>query len=152
MFSAHELIDIAIKLEKNGEDFYREAREKVSSSALESLLHFLADEESRHGEWFEQLKGDANLSHLASNGLELDSALLQDLVGDQQFSLGDVDLSKVDNIRVMIDHAIEFEKDTILFYEMLRSVIDTPEILSILDKIIGEEKRHIENLEDYQSG
>jgi len=150
MFSAHEVIDIGIKLEKNSEDFYREALDKVSNPLLESLLYFLADQESRHGEWLEQLKAEVNLSHVAWNGVELGSKLLQDMVGDQQFSLSEVDLSKVGTIRTMIDHAIEFEQDTILFYEMLRSVIDAPEILSILDKIIGEEKRHIEKLKDYQ--
>jgi hypothetical protein len=39
MFSIREIIDIAIKIEKNGESFYREAMEKISNPALKPVLH-----------------------------------------------------------------------------------------------------------------
>jgi rubrerythrin len=47
----------------------------------------------------------------------------------------------------LIDVLVEFEKDTILFYEMLSGFIPAPEVLSQLQTIIAEEKRHITQLE-----
>jgi rubrerythrin len=38
---------------------------------------------------------------------------------------------------------VEFEKDTVYFYEMLGSFIEDNEMLNILDMIIEQEDRHI---------
>ena len=40
----------------------------------------------------------------------------------------------------------DFEKDTILFYEMMRSFLDTGGSQSALDEIIAEEKSHVAKL------
>jgi rubrerythrin len=76
--------------------------------------------------------------------------MLQGLVGDQMFSLGDADLSEMEKVASLIDLAVEHEKDTILFYELLQSLIDSPRDSEVLDKIIAEEYRHIELLQDYR--
>ena len=49
--------------------------------------------------------------------------MLQRVLGDQTFSLKDVDFSKIDQIEDVIKLAIEFERDTVVFYEMIESFI-----------------------------
>ena len=56
MFSTAEIIDLAIRIEKNGEKTYRKAQEKVSDLSLASMLQWLADEEVEHAKWFVELK------------------------------------------------------------------------------------------------
>jgi rubrerythrin len=46
----------------------------------------------------------------------------------------------------MIATFIEFEKDTILFYQMLEAFIQDDLALQELNEIVAEEKRHIEKL------
>jgi rubrerythrin len=70
-------------------------------------------------------------------------------LGDQAFSIKDADFSKIEDINSLLELSVEFEKDTILFYEMLRAFIDDEETLSQLDKIIEEEKRHVQLLEEF---
>lgn len=50
MFSANELLDLAIKLEKNGEAVYRDAIEKIPNPELVRLLEWMADEEVKHAQ------------------------------------------------------------------------------------------------------
>jgi rubrerythrin len=51
MFTAKELLDIAVRLERNGDAIYRQAIEKVSNPELASLLEWMADEEVKHAEY-----------------------------------------------------------------------------------------------------
>ncbi|MGD8314918.1 MAG: hypothetical protein PVI17_09260, partial [Syntrophobacterales bacterium] len=69
-------------------------------------------------------------------------------VGDQKFSLADVDLSEIDSPEALIELAVEHEKDTILFYQMLQSFIQSPETTKELDEIIAQEDQHIKMLEE----
>ena len=56
MFSIQEILDLAIRLEKNGEAVYRDADAKLSGPELVSLLEWMADEEVKHARWFSELK------------------------------------------------------------------------------------------------
>ena len=74
--------------------------------------------------------------------------ILLGLLGDESFSLKDADFSKMDRIEDLLRLAIEFERDTVLFYEMIRSFLETRETLDHLDEIIQEEKSHIRSLQE----
>ena len=56
VFSARELLDIAIRLEKNGETVYRGAIKKLSDPNLSLLLEWMADEEARHPLFFTRMQ------------------------------------------------------------------------------------------------
>ena len=150
MFSMREILDLAIQIEKNGEQYYREAIKKISNPSLNSLLEWLADQEEKHQSWFserkEKLETEGNDLELA----EMSGSILQGILGDQSFSLKEADLSKIDSMEALIQLAIEFEKDSILFYEMIGSFIKDSETSEKLNEIIAEENRHIELLEDFQ--
>ena len=150
MFSAREIIDMAIKIERNGENYYRQATVKVTDPSLQSLLLFLADEEHEHARWFEAFKQRIKDSAEDRKLAEISGTMLQSVVGNQRFSLDDADLAELDSTDKLIGIAIEFEKDSILFYEMLQSFIEDSETLRQLNEIIAEENRHIEMLNDYR--
>lgn len=149
MFSVKEIFDLAVKIEENGERFYRKALADVSDTRLRDLFGWLADEEIRHREWF-----ISNRDRLHSGQdiflEEAQSAVLTEIVGDQTFSLEEAELPKLHRTEDLIDLAREFEKDTIIFFEMIRSVLSDPETLKRLEEIIEEEKRHIELLDEYE--
>ena len=148
MFTLSEIIDLAIRIEKNGENAYRKAQEEVSNPSLASMLQWLAEEEVEHEKWFTRLKEKAGKLAEDPKLEEMGKAILQGVLGDQAFSIKDADFSKIEDINSLLELSVEFEKDTILFYEMLRAFIDDEETLSQLDKIIEEEKRHVQLLEE----
>jgi rubrerythrin len=123
--------------------------EKISNPALKPVLLFLADQEHEHALWFEKLKDKTKTAAGEQKVAEIGEAMLQNLVGDQTFSLDDADLSELDTVENMIELAIELENDTILFYQMLQAFIKDSDTLEELNEIIAEESRHIEILREY---
>ena len=137
---------MAIQLENNAETFYREAVARMPTPIFDAVLVCLADEESDHAQWFERLKRVVEEARAGGETGEISGAALRSLVGDQKFSLAEVDLSEIDSAQELIELAVEHEKDTILFYQMLQSFIESPETTKELDEIIAQEDKHIKLL------
>ena len=148
MFTIRDIIDLAIQIEENGERVYRQAAQEVSQPSIAALLAELADEEVKHARWLSDLKGKATKTIENIEVEETGKRILQGILGDQSFSLKDVDFSSLKGVENLLTVAIEFEQDTLLFYEMMRSFIDDKETLDHLDAIIEEENRHVSLLKE----
>jgi len=149
LFAANELLDMAIKLEKNGEAVYRRAIEKVSKPELVALLVWMADEEVKHARFFSDLKLDLETKRANPFMEEMSRELFDDLMGDKNFSLKEVDFSVINKTEELIAVFIEFEKDSVIFYKVLEPFVEDPFALENLKKIIEEENRHIQLLQEY---
>lgn len=148
MFSAKEIIELAIRIEKNGEAVYRSAIEKVPNPGLVSLLEWMADEEVKHANWFAELKHNLETKNENPFVEEMGHELFNEMLGDKNFSLKDVDFAAIEEIDDLIETFIEFEKDSIIFYEVLKPFVEDPVVREYLNKIIDEEKHHIELLKE----
>lgn len=146
MFSENEILDMAIRLEKNGEAIYRDALKKVRDPDLSLLLEWMADEEARHARWFSKMRSKLILESPDPQTAKMGRDMLDTLLAGQSFSLEEVDFSRIEHINALLATFIEFEKDTILFYQMLEAFIQEEQVLAELKKIVAEEKRHIEKL------
>jgi rubrerythrin len=148
MFSLKDIIDIAVQIERNGERVYRNAAEKIEDPSLSSLLHWLADEETHHAKWFEALMDKVPETGDFPEEEKMGRALLQDAVGAQSFTLDDADFSSMKKVEDLLNLAIEFEKDTALFYGMLQPLIEDQKTLEQLHAIIQEEEAHARRLKE----
>jgi rubrerythrin len=148
LFSAKEIIDLAIKLENNGEAVYRDAIEKVVRPGLVPLLEWMADEEVKHADWFADLKHNLETKNENPFAEEMSRELFNEMLGEKNFSLKEIDFSTIENIDDLVEIFIEFEKDSIIFYEVLKPFVEDPVARKYLQEIIDEEKRHIEHLKD----
>lgn len=148
MFTITEILDIAIKIEKNGEAAYRHAAKQISHASLTRLLQWMADEETNHIEWFLDLKQNTETNSTSPSDPTVPRHMLTDIIGGQTFSLEGIDFSQIENTEELIKIFIEFEQDSILFYEMLQPFVQSEETRSQLSRIIAEEKRHIEKLQE----
>jgi rubrerythrin len=152
MFSLHEIYDLAIRIEKNGERFYRKATAHFPNEGLKSMLNRLAEDEVKHAEFFARKKETLRFKPEDPEMEETASAILQGILGDQTFSLKEANPADLENEEELLNLAVEFEKDTILFYEMLTPLVTGRETLKGLEEIVQEEKRHIENLQGFRKG
>jgi rubrerythrin len=148
MFTIGEIIDLAIRIERNGEATYKKAHEQTSNPSLASLLQWLAEEESEHQKWFTRFRAEVNTTLVDPRFDEMGKTILEGVLGDQAFSIQEADFSKIDDMKNLIKLSMEFEKDTLLFYEMLSAFIEDEKILNQLNRIIEEENRHARLLED----
>ena len=149
MFSIHEILDLAIRLEKNGESVYRNAVDKISKPNLTSLLVWMADEEVKHAKWFSDLKHKLAADSINFFMEEMGREIFTDLLGEKSFSHREVDFTKIGQVHDLIAIFMEFEQDTVLFYETLKPFIEDNETLKHLEKIIAEENNHIAQLHQF---
>ena len=152
MFTAQDILDIAIRLEKNGEKTYRDARLHISGDALKTLLAWIAQEEHDHARWFTELKNRLTQGEDHHLMAELSRALVDDVVQGQAFSLQEVDFETIDSPDKMLRTFIGFEDDTIAFYELLKTFIDDTAIAAQLEQIILEEMKHMAKFREMLAG
>jgi rubrerythrin len=148
MFTAREILDLAIQLEENGEAVYREAARKASNPDISELLLWMAEEEVKHTRWFTELKQEIETYSINPFMEEMSRKVFGGLLGDKSFSHREVNFSEVDRIEDLIHIFIEFEKDTVLFYETLVPFIEDNHTLQYVTKIIAEENNHIQKLHE----
>ena len=143
MFTLKDVIAVAVQIENNGEEIYRRAAERNASVEMSRLLSWIADEEVRHGEWFEELGRRAAATPVEGAMEKMARIMLRSSVEGQSFSLDEADLSRVDEADRLLAMSIEFEKDTVAFYQMMQPFLQDPQPAAALERIIEEEKRHI---------
>jgi rubrerythrin len=146
MFSLSDIREIALQIERNGEITYRRAAQSSRTPRIARLLFEMADEEQKHARWFEHLDVSARPVAKDSRIEQMGRDLLQKMMSQQTFSLDESRLAETLEVQDLLDQAIEFENDTILFYQMLHSFIDDSATMAQLEKIIDEEQAHIEKL------
>jgi rubrerythrin len=148
MFTLGEIIDLAIRIEKNGEKTYKKAQEQTSNSSMASLLQWLAEDEAEHQKLFRRFRAEVKTNIEDPKFEEMGKTILEGVLGDQAFSIQEADFSKIEDLKNLIKLSVEFEKDTLLFYEMLSAFIEDEKALNQLNRIIEEETRHARLLED----
>ncbi|MBN1848695.1 MAG: ferritin family protein [Deltaproteobacteria bacterium] len=149
MFTFREIIDLAIRIEQNGEKTYRKAQNEVLNPLLTPTLKRLADDEKEHIKWFEEFRDRVGGQAVQSGLEEMGKSLLQGVLGDQAFSIQEADFSKIDDLQTLLELSLEFEKDTILFYEMLSAFVTDQNTIKQLEIIIQEEKNHVRILGEW---
>jgi rubrerythrin len=148
MFTAHEILDLAIQLEENAETVYREAAGQARNGDIRELLLWMAEEEVKHTRWFTELKQEIESRSINPFMEEMSRKVFSGILGDKSFSHRDVNFAEIDCTDDLIKIFIEFEKDTVLFYETLIPFIEDDRTLSYVTKIIEEENNHIKKLHE----
>ncbi len=151
MFEIAEIIELAVQIEKNGEKIYRDALQICTDASLCAVLQRLADEEERHIEWFLKLREDVTSTTENPEIEAMGRSILLGMLGDQAFSLAEADMDRLEDFKTLVETAIEFERDTIVFYEMLSSMVEDESTLAVLETIINEEKQHVSLFQEIQN-
>jgi rubrerythrin len=143
MFTVLELYDLAAQIEANGEQFYRFALTRVKADPLMDLLGWLADQELLHKNTFAGLK-----EKTAGSGgpvpcfPSLSTQVLTGAMGRRAFSLDELEIDSIRDEEALLQAALTFEEDTILFFEFISPFISEPEAVTMLEKIKAEELNH----------
>ncbi|MFH2058796.1 MAG: ferritin family protein [Pseudomonadota bacterium] len=147
MFTMDDLLEIAIKMEKNGEAVYKGSINKFDDPQLKTVMEWMAGEEAAHAGWFAEFKNNLTLQADETDLKQMVPRVLQEMMGKKTLSLDDIDFSTMATIDDLFQTFIGFEQETIIFYELLEMFIEDGPVLDGLKKIIQEEKNHIKTLE-----
>jgi len=147
MFTIEDIRDIAIQIEKNGEETYRNASKAAKDPEVAKMLAWMAEEERHHAKWFSGLKSNKRLTPEQQDMEIMGRTLLQDMIKGNNFLIDENELQNAKTVEEVIARSKTFELDTILFYEFLINFLDDQEAIVQLKRIIVEERNHIKQLE-----
>ena len=155
MFTIADICNIAVQIEKNGEETYRKASCASKNPEVAQLLATMAEDERRHGEWLATITSDTLLSEEQKEMEMVGRTLLQDMIKDNPLLLATNELESAATVEEVLTRSKTFEADTILFYQFIQGVLDDPAVVRQMEIIIREERshlRHLENLEEIRIG
>jgi len=149
IFKATDVIEMALEIEKSGEIFYRAVAQKAQSPEAQALFEDLAEQEVLHYETFEKLSKVSWDRPLMPAG-EWDQYLvyLQATVQSAFFEGQDRALSLAGQVideKEALRMAMNFEKETLLFFYDLRDMVSDAD-KKVIGRIIDEEKSHLRRL------
>ena len=147
MFTLTDVCNIAVQIEQNGEETYHRAAGQARDPELARIFSWMADEEKKHGVLFTAIIAARTPTAEQAELVAMGRSLLQDIVRNQTFSLEQQRLGKAMNLEDLLHQSIEFETDTIGFYEFLAGFLDDPEAITQLNGIIEQERGHVRQLE-----
>jgi rubrerythrin len=145
---AETIIKIAISIEKNGHLFYENLGQKFNDPGLLKVFQTMAEDEIEHQSTYENfyevfarenLKDDISTEDLAAVSSLSESHIFNDEEKVERR------LSGVSSPADAIDMAIEFEKDSVVFFTAMRDYVFKDEA-GIIDRMAKEEMAHVVRL------
>src|SRR5512138_3937351 len=144
VFEAGDIVEVAVRIEENGENFYRYAVQLAAKEEVKALFQRLADEEVKHRQTFAKILAGMDRS-LPPEGYDGEyAAYLHDYVDNRLVFKADAfagELAKIRNEASALDFAIQRELDSIHYYREMREMLPADRCAAI-DRIIAEEKEH----------
>ena len=154
-YTAKEVFEMAIQIEKNGAAFYRRAAQLREDVSDKSFLESLADMEDRHKETFEGMKQQISDLEKTQTVFDPHEELLLYLkaMADSHGGEGNPDILSLFNgketMEEIISTAIDLEKESILFYIGLADMVPAKYGRDKISGIINEEKNHVAQLSGF---
>lgn len=150
-YSGLEIIEIAIRIEENGQEFYTAAADMIRENTdIKGLFHDLAEKELTHIAIFQKMAEKFESETFEFNQDE-SAGYIGHLADTHIFGKKDAGakLAKtVSTPKQGLEIAYKFENDSVVFYEELlkRTSSDAKKLIT---RIIEEEKEHAAEIKRY---
>ncbi|MBU1007262.1 MAG: ferritin family protein [Candidatus Omnitrophica bacterium] len=150
LFSASDIVEVGIQIEKNGRDFYDAVAKAVKDVKAKEVFELLQGEEEKHIKRFEALlsrvkKYEPSEAYPGEYFAYL-KTLSEGYIFKKDSNIRSL-AEKLKNEKEILDTGIGFEKDSILFYHEMKKFILGDE-QNTVDKLIEEEQGHLRKLTD----
>jgi rubrerythrin len=148
VFAASDIVEVAIRIEENGVNFYRFAEQIAKQQEAKELFAHLALEEVKHKKIFEQIFAKMEKSNPPESYEGEYSAYLRSYVDNNIIftkEAMDKELSKVTDTIAAFDFAIRRELDSILYYHEIKKLVPAAQHGTI-EQVIEEERKHFSKL------
>lgn len=148
-FSAADVAEAAINIEKMGQVFYTKAAENAANDDARSFFEGFVVEEQKHQKIFEDLQqrlGGVELPAWSSaeEYMEYLKALVENH-GIFTSELSEKEMAASKDLSEAIRKAMSFEKDSILFFMEMKELVPDSE-KGLIQECIDEERSHLRML------
>lgn len=151
-FNAAEVFRIAIEIEENGKTFYDQALKVIDDPQVQTVFKELALQETEHKKKFQELKdslpADADARTVQDPDQQL-AAYIKMMADQHVFRTGervDEQLKSVTGTVEALRLAIEFEKDSVIFFLTMQDATDENKGRELISLLVKEEQEHLRRL------
>jgi rubrerythrin len=154
-FNADDIFQMAEEIERNGAKFYRQAATQARVVDMKKFFNSMAKMEDHHLAVFKQMRKDLKPEEKDPTVYDPQDESIQYLqaMADSHGFEGRVsptiDLSGSESMKEVIAIAINAEKESVVFYSGLKSLVPGKSGYDKIEKIILEELSHITTLLKY---
>ncbi|MEE9435400.1 MAG: ferritin family protein [Candidatus Adiutricales bacterium] len=147
-FNAAEVFQIAIEIEENGKLFYDKAREKTDDDEVKAVFKSLGLAEIQHKELFASLLAklppSARETTVWDPDNEMDQYLkmMADMHVFRTSENLDDRLAGISSAEEALRLALEFEKDSIVFFLSMKDMTEENQGRELIGQIVKEELSH----------
>lgn len=146
-YNAYEVFEIADKVEVAGESFYRSAASKLEDGCdVKKLLLELADMEVAHQSYFSAMRDRYNVEDVEGLiDLEGQAGSYLKAIGEAHVihNLANILDESEDDAEKILKIALEFEKDSVVYFAALKSAVVDVDEQGKIDRIVQEEVEHV---------
>lgn len=145
-----DLLEIAVRIERNGLDFYKALTSSAENPAAKDTFSFLAAEEEKHLGVFRKMLEEVaeyppRFTYPGEYELYLEGVASRSIFTQEKMQ--DKKINSCQDISQAVEVAMDFESQSILFYDELLGNFQG-QARKELDKVIKEEKGHFAKLAD----
>ena len=147
VFDASEILQFAVRIEENGERFYRRVAEAAAEQNVKSLFTYLADAEVVHRKTFSDMVASIKTYEPVESYPGEYFAYLRTFVDGVLFNEEEMDkhLADVTDTVSAIDYGIRKELQSIQYYQEAKKFVPTGQH-DVLERVINEERKHFVEL------
>ena len=152
-FSLNEVIELAVQIEKSGYQFYDAIlKRKDLNSKIRELIECLRDEELTHEATFKNLRSSEDYEKMGDPVNWPEAASYLKAISDSHIFHKPGAAIKLAtetiNEKEILENAIQFEKDTLLFFHSIYDKTENERSKKIIKAIIDEEIVHVTKLKN----
>lgn len=149
IFEVKEIFKFAIRIEENGEKFYRFASELVGDDEIKKVFNYLADEEIKHKEIFtdflSEITKDVSFDDYSEEYFDYLRCYIDNVIFTEEQL--EKQRGEVKDVLSAVEFAMQRELDSILYYHEVEKFVSESK-KSLIDKIIAEERKHYAKLSE----
>lgn len=152
VFTSSEIVEIGIRIEENGRDFYNILVAKSGNQKAREIFRFLSGEEQKHIATFKKILEKVDKYEATDSYPGEYFSYLTALAGEYVFTKKDagVKIAKgAKDDKEAVNLGIGFEKDSIVFYEGIKKVVPSSQH-KIIDELISQEQNHLKVLSEFK--
>jgi rubrerythrin len=147
LFEPSEIFQFAIRIEENGEKYYRQMAQKLNDDEIKQLFNSLADDEVKHKQIYQDMVSKIEkyepFENYPGEYFEYLRAYADNIIFDEKSF--DKKISQINDKISALDFAINNEMASVLYYEEIKKLVPENK-RNAIDKIIEEERRHFVRL------
>jgi rubrerythrin len=153
VFKGSDILEFAVRIEENGENFYRYAVQLAKDEETKKIFQSLAEAERHHQKTFGKIFAAMEKQNPPETYDGEYAAYLHNYVDNNiifKKEVMEAEVAKVKDILSAIDFAIRRELDSILYYHEIKRLVPESEH-DVIDEVIEEERKHFKGLSNLRT-